>query len=119
MRLSTLALVTLILGVIPVSAADLTKIDRTIAKEPTYKGKPKYCLLVFGPEAKYRVWLVTDDEALYVDRNGKGDLTDKGNRIPRSKNLNSHVRAGGLDTGDEKTRYKNLIFYNYGTIEIQ
>ena len=29
--------------------ADLTKIDRTIAKEPAYKSKPKYCLLVFGP----------------------------------------------------------------------
>ena len=30
-------------------AVDLTKIDRTIAKEPAYKNKPRYCLLVFGP----------------------------------------------------------------------
>ena len=57
--------------------ADLTKIDRTIAKEPAYKSKPKYCLLVFGPEAKTRVWLVLDGEVLYVDRNGNGDLTEK------------------------------------------
>ena len=42
---------------LPTQAADLTKIERTIAKEPKYQGKPKYCLLVFGPEAKFRVWL--------------------------------------------------------------
>jgi hypothetical protein len=57
-------------------AADLTKIDRTIVKEPAYKSKPKYCLLVFGPEAKIRVWLVRDGDVLYVDRNGNGDLTE-------------------------------------------
>src|SRR5262245_28345703 len=60
-------------------AADLTKIDRAIAKEPAYKTKaPKYCLLVFGPEADYRVWLVLDGDTLYVDRNGNGDLTEPG-----------------------------------------
>ena len=58
------------------ASVDLTKIDRTIAKEPAYKSKPKYCLLVFGPEAKTRVWLVLDGETLYVDRNGNGDLTE-------------------------------------------
>ena len=37
-------------------AADLTTIDRTIVKEPAYRSKAvKYCLLVFGPEAKTRV----------------------------------------------------------------
>jgi len=39
------------------SGADLTKIDRSIKKEPAYQGEPKYCLLVFGPEAKTRIWL--------------------------------------------------------------
>src|SRR5262249_51302052 len=57
-------------------AADLTKIDRTIAKEPAYKGNPKYCLLVFGAEAKTRVWLVLDGDVLHVDRNGNGDLSE-------------------------------------------
>jgi hypothetical protein len=37
--------------------------------------------MVFGPEARDRVWLVLDDEALYVDRNGNGDLTEEGKRI--------------------------------------
>lgn len=67
------------------NAADLTKIDRTIAREPAYKTKPKYCLLVFGPEAKHRVWLVLDGDTLYLDRNGNGDLTEPGNKIAAEK----------------------------------
>ena len=50
--------VVLLLGLLaaPLTAVDLTKIDRAIAKEPVYKSKsPRYCLLVFGPEAKTRV----------------------------------------------------------------
>jgi hypothetical protein len=62
-------------------AADLSKVDRAIKKEPTYKGKPKYCLLVFGPEAKTRVWLVLDGNTLYMDKNGNGDLTESGERF--------------------------------------
>jgi hypothetical protein len=62
--------------------ADLSKIDRTIAKEPAYQSKtPKHGLLVFGPEAKSRVWVVLDGDALYVDRNCNGDLTEKGERL--------------------------------------
>jgi hypothetical protein len=61
---------------------DLAKIDRTLRKEPTYQSKrPQYCLLVFGPEAKTRVWVVLDGDVLYLDRNGNGDLTDPGERI--------------------------------------
>ncbi|MBI3407063.1 MAG: hypothetical protein HY040_01740 [Planctomycetes bacterium] len=65
---------------------DLTKIDRTIKKELAYQTKsPKYCLLVFGPEAKTRVWLVQDGDRLYVDRNGNGDLTEDGECIAAKK----------------------------------
>jgi hypothetical protein len=64
-------------------AADLSKIDRTIAKEPAYRSpKPTYCLLVFGPAARTRVWVVRDGSVLYVDKNANGDLTDKGERLP-------------------------------------
>jgi hypothetical protein len=63
------------------AAADLSTIDRTIKKEPAYQAKPKYCLLVFGPEAKARLWLVLDGDVLYVDRNGNGDLTEEGKRV--------------------------------------
>jgi hypothetical protein len=77
-----LILGTPVLWVVPVDGGDLRKIDRTIAKEPGYQGKPKYCLLVFGPEAKTCVWLVLAGDTLYVDRNGNGDLTETGKRFP-------------------------------------
>jgi hypothetical protein len=73
----------LVCWVAPAGAADLTQVDRTLRKEPTYQSKPKYCLLVFGPEAKTRVWLVQDGDVLYVDRNGNGDLTEKDKRVER------------------------------------
>src|SRR5262250_2615532 len=60
---------------------DLSKVDRTIAKEPAYRHKPKYCLLVFGNDAKFRVWLVLDGDVLYVDCNGNGDLTERDERV--------------------------------------
>ncbi len=79
------ALVLPALCAIGVSAADLSKVERVIAKEPAYRSKPKYCLLVFGPEAKTRVWLVQDGETLYVDRNGNGDLTEAGEKVAAEK----------------------------------
>src|SRR5262249_1373194 len=89
-------------------AADLTKIDRTIAKEPVYTGKPKYCLLVFGPEAKTKAWLALDGDVLYVDRNCNGDLTGKEKRVEmvyRSPSL-SVFQAG--DVIDGKTKHTSL-----------
>lgn len=64
------------------SAFDLTTIERKIAKLPELKSpQPLYCLLVFGPDAKTRVWLVRDGDVLYADRNANGDLTEPGERI--------------------------------------
>jgi hypothetical protein len=63
------------------AAADLHMIERTIAKEPAYKNQPKYCLLVFGEQARTRVWLVQDGDVLYVDRNANGDLTEKDEQV--------------------------------------
>jgi hypothetical protein len=75
------------LGIVdPAAAADLAKVDRTIQKEPAYRSKsPRYALLVFGPEAKERVWLVHDGDALYADRNGNGDLTEPGEKVSAKK----------------------------------
>src|SRR5438045_5964676 len=80
-KLSVLAAPLLLIPTL-VQAADLNKIERTIAKEPAYQTKsPKYCLLVFGPDAKDRAWLVQDGDTLYVDRNGNGDLTENGKQV--------------------------------------
>jgi hypothetical protein len=77
-----LTLLVCLIGCATVLAADLTKIERSIAKEPRYRtSTPEYCLLVFGPEAETRVWLVRDGDTLYVDRNGNGDLTDPGEKV--------------------------------------
>lgn len=69
------------------------QIERKITKEPAYKSKPKYCLLLFGPEAKTRVWLVEDGDALYVDRNGNGDLTEAGEKV-------TAIKGDGADEGE-------------------
>jgi hypothetical protein len=66
---------------VPATAADLAKVERSLAREPAYKGQPGYCLLVFGADARARVWLVKDGDALYLDRNGNGDLTEDGERL--------------------------------------
>jgi hypothetical protein len=72
------------------SAADLSKIDRSIGNQPKYETKPGYCLLVFGPEADTRIWLVRDGDFIYLDRNGNGDLTDEGERL-NGKGIRSPV----------------------------
>jgi hypothetical protein len=75
--------------------ADLSKIDRTIKKEPAYKGKPKYGLLVFGSEAKHKLWIVLDGTDLYVDKNGDGVLTTE-ERFPQDgRELKEFDVAGG------------------------
>jgi hypothetical protein len=92
---STLLLALFAYWVSPVQAADLTKIDRTIAKEPAYTDKPQYCLLVFGPEVKFRVWVVRDGKVLYVDRNGNGDLTEAGKRLAvKGRSVRAEVSGG-------------------------
>jgi hypothetical protein len=91
------------LWVAPASAADLSKIDRSIGREPKYQSKPGYCLLVFGPEGKTRAWLVKDGNTLYLDRNGNGDLTEPGKRL-------GEAGAGGFGTiADAAGRTKYTI----------
>src|SRR5437762_1445801 len=80
--LAGLATWLLLVGPSTAGPVDLSRIDRTLGKEPAYQSRPKYCLLVFGPEAKARVWLVLAGDTLYVDKNGNGDLTEEGERHP-------------------------------------
>ena len=94
---SSLAAAVLLLAPLA-QAADLAKIERKIAREPAYQSKaPKYCLLVFGLDAKTRVWLVQDGDTLYVDRNGNGDLTEGGKRV-QIKQQNDSYRS--FEVGD-------------------
>lgn len=55
---------------------------KRIAKEPAYSSAVQYfALFVLGPEEDLRVWMVADGDHLYVDSNGNGDLTEKGERF--------------------------------------
>jgi hypothetical protein len=81
-------------------AADLAKLERHILKEPAYRAQPKYCLLVFGPEAKTKIWLVQDGDVLYVDRNGNGDLTEAGKRVTAEKQQAGDDRSLTFKVGD-------------------
>jgi hypothetical protein len=92
----------------PPAPVDLKTIPRVIQREPVYQGAPKYCLLVFGKDARTRIWLVQDGTALYVDRQGNGDLTAPGNKMtvnPQSFAIDRLVERDG-------TMHRNLQIYN-------
>src|SRR5579885_3490530 len=77
-RLVPLVVALLVTG--PAPAADRP------AKEPSYQtNAPKYGRLAFGPGGQERVWLVWDGESLYVDRDGRGDLTGPAARVTAQK----------------------------------
>lgn len=54
-------------------------------KEPKYSNPPQYLLLTFGMKADAKIWLALDGDRLYVDRNGDGDLTQKGELVEGTK----------------------------------
>src|SRR5579875_1276980 len=82
------------------AAVDLTTIERKLVKEPAYRSKPRYCLMVLGPEAKTRVWLVQDDDTLYVDRNGNGDLTEANEKVTAEKSEDTEEGVYTFKAGD-------------------
>src|SRR5262245_59432160 len=110
MRKSTgwLALPFLLLGAASDGAdhgtLDLSRIERRIGKEPAYQGKPGYLLLVLGPEARHKVWLVLDGKTLYVDRHGTGDLNQKECRVTGEADrfYDCLFKAGDLTLGGRR-----------------
>jgi hypothetical protein len=125
----------LLIAPLVADAADLTKIDRAIKKEPVYQSKsPRYALLVFGPKAETRVWVVVDlvaepwendgsKNALYIDRNGDGDLTGPSERVTctmtkqathvsfspePSITYSPHFDAGDIVERDGQTKHTGL-----------
>jgi WD40 repeat protein len=99
------------------SAADLSKIERTIDKLPAFETAAQgYCLLVFGPEAHKHVWLVHDGPVLYVDRNGNGDLTEPEDRVAADKIEGAtegeySFKAGDIADGSRLHKDLNVSWY--------
>jgi hypothetical protein len=97
---------------------DFAKVERKIAKEPTYVAEPRYALFCFGPKGETRMWAVADKsekkgehyDVLYFDLNADGDLTGEGERItakynPKGKDAGAaillkipKIRVPGTDT---------------------
>lgn len=93
-----------------VAANDLTTIDRRIAKEPQYETKPYYVLIVIGPQAEKRAWLVVDGSVLYIDRNGNGDLTEANERVELDVEATKKINVGG--SGE----YKRMNVFDIGQV---
>src|SRR5262245_2584814 len=96
----------------PASALDLSRIDRSIRREPCYQAQPKYALLVLGQEARTHVWLVLDHNLLYVDRNANGDLTEADERFwvdgtSSNPNISTWFRVPDI-TEPDGTQHTNL-----------
>ena len=87
--------------------AALAQVKRTIIREPKYKSlSPKYSLMVLGAKTSGLVWMVEDDDVLYVDQNGNGDLTDDGPPIPR---VNNHYSIDKFTTLDGEKAAKFVL----------
>jgi hypothetical protein len=113
-------LLTVLVLILPAPAADLAKIDRTLAKEPAYQKTPQYCLLVFGHEARTRIWLVRDGDHLYIDRNGNGDLTEPQERVHFSQSYpagvpqyHDHREARVAELRDGQLKHTDLRVTQY------
>jgi hypothetical protein len=113
MRLSFLLAPALLVavGLPPVSAADLSKIDRTLSDEPKYcTPTPKFCLLVFGPDARTRVWLVHDGDVIHLRASPNGKSPAQWRQVGRPP-------YGAFDLGDiwedgGQVRYPSLRYLN-------
>lgn len=94
----------------------LEKIDRAIQKQPAYKSSPRYCLLVFGPEADARVWLVIDGKTLYIDRNADGDLTRPQNlvQMEKSEGTVQIFEAGDVVVSADGRKHANVRVERFG-----
>src|SRR5262245_30162759 len=92
---------------------NLAKLDRSMVREPKYStASQEYCLVVLGPNAETRVWLVRDGDVLYVDRNGNGDLTEPGEAVRKAAEQ-YWFPAGDITSRDGKTTYKGLSVNHY------
>jgi hypothetical protein len=107
---------------------ELESIPRKLSDEPKYASKePRYCLLVFGPKAETRIWLVLDlaydplrqkpgkTESLHADLNGNGKLTDAGERIPVT--VKTVKRYSSIRFGESEEHEMDLPQFNVGDVK--
>jgi hypothetical protein len=109
----------------PAPDPDLTRIERTITKEPEYVAEPRYALLVLDAESPFRCWMVFDKttpdsrcyDVLYLDRDGDGDLTDADERMVskydesgEAAGVAQSFRIAELRSPDGKQVHRDFLF---------
>ncbi|HYG73848.1 MAG TPA: hypothetical protein VEK08_02355 [Planctomycetota bacterium] len=93
-------------------AADLSKIERTIKKLPDLKSeKPEFGLIVIGPEAATRHWVVIDGNVLYFDFNSDGDLTTPNEKVAAGV---KGFPVGNVGELGSKTIHSDLVISQSG-----
>jgi hypothetical protein len=135
-RVRILIALSLVLGLVPASAAgpddhakfeavDYGKVARRIAKEPKYVADPLYALFLFGPKGDMKVWAVLDKsdaklphyDVVYLDKNADGDLTSPKERFQGSLNpklaragVSMWISTGNLAVAGTNEVHENLRF---------
>ncbi|MCH7988736.1 MAG: hypothetical protein IID46_06225, partial [Planctomycetes bacterium] len=70
---------------------------------PVNQDPPGYALLVFGPEAKTRLWVVARGQTLEIHRDG--NLTGPAEYVEVDQNGSKDWKNIEIDDSDGKTRY--------------
>jgi hypothetical protein len=102
---------------------DFGKIDRRIAREPTYVAQPLYALFLLDAEGRSRHWAVLDKtkadlpyyDVLYFDTTGNGDLTQPAKRFVGKYDKKLEPAGMGLTirVGDVRVPGTNLVHKNF------
>jgi hypothetical protein len=108
------AILFLLACVMPADAIDPSKIDRTLKDHPVFQsGSPRFCLLVFGPQAKTRVWLVHDGDVLHVRASPDGKSPATWRQV---KNVRYGAPIGDVWEEGGKIRHTNLRYVPWGDV---
>ena len=76
-------------------------IDRSLTEQPTYQSRsPKYCLLVFGPTAGTRLWLVLDGNIMHVQEASADNGPRTWRRVQQQPVSAVHIYDYGEHDGD-------------------
>lgn len=94
------------------TVSERTRSEHPLVREPVYQSKqPRYCLLVLGPDAAKRIWIVLDGNTLFIDRNGNGDLTESDEPIKaESGNDDGAYFRVSILGADDKTKHTLHVF---------
>lgn len=103
-----LAALLVVAGLPAAGPAGPDAIDRTIPAEPDYLSpRQGYCLLLFGPEGRTRVWLVKDGDVVHVHDSPDGKAPSRWRKV---KSPHRYWALGDIWEDGGTVRHRNLHF---------